>query len=115
MDIHSVRDWLTALSLLVSGAAMGALLARRSFGSYAGQIAAEYTRQTCESNEGVRRSEELTRQSNERVVRRIDEHAAEEQVVIKASYEILSEIMKVRHEMRCRVLHQSITDTERIA
>ncbi len=110
-----MRDWLTALAILVMGVLTGVVLTRRSLGSYAGKIVRDYVRQTHESNEGVRNALEKTRQSDERVILRIDEHAAEEQQVIKASYEILGEIMKVRHEMKCRVVHATPTDTERIA
>jgi hypothetical protein len=115
MDFHSARDWWTLVAVSVSSGAIGALLSRRSFGSYAGRIVEPFVRQTCESNQGVRNSEELTRQSNERVIRRINEHAEEERKVIEASYEILGEIMKVRHEMKCRVTHHTPTDGERIA
>jgi hypothetical protein len=114
MDFHSARDWWTLVAVSVSSGAIGALLSRRSFGSYAGRIVEPYVRQTRESNEGVRNAMEMTRQSDNRVIARINEHAAEEQEVLKASQELLSEVVKVRNEMKCRVTHHP-TDTERIA
>jgi hypothetical protein len=89
----SLEQVATVACVVCSGAALAVMLhVQRSFGAYTCRIE--------RAHEGTRRSQELTRQSNERLAHRLDEARADNEYTREASRAALTALLDEYHRLR---------------